>query len=48
MQETNGLLEAERKPKLDASRIRAIIVEPARSIPAEKLDQARKKAQGQA
>ena len=48
MQETNGLLDAARKPKLDEARIRAIIVDPARSIPAEKLEQARKKAQGQA
>ena len=47
MQETNGLLDAARKPKLDPARIWAIVTAPVRSIPAEKLDLARNQAQGQ-
>ena len=37
-QETNGLLTADRKPKLDISAIRAITSRPARSVPSEILD----------
>jgi hypothetical protein len=37
-QETNGLLTAARKPKLDIATIRAITSRPARSVPSEILD----------
>ena len=37
-QETNGLLTADRKPKLDISAIRAITSRPAGSVPSEILD----------
>jgi hypothetical protein len=37
-QETNGLLTAGRKPKFDASRIRAVNIRPSRAVQSEILD----------
>ncbi len=37
-QETNGLLTADREPKLDAAAIRAINTRPAHSVPSEVID----------
>lgn len=46
LQETNGLLDAERKPKLPIAALRALIVRPSASILAEALDLARREAVG--
>jgi hypothetical protein len=37
-QERNGLLTADRAPKLDPERIRAIVGRPARAVPSEEVD----------
>lgn len=37
-QETNGLLTADRKPKVDPARVRAITMRPSRAVPSEILD----------
>lgn len=44
MQETNGLLDSARKPKVALEALREIIQAPSRAIPAEKIDLARKQA----
>lgn len=44
LQETNGLYDENRKPKLPVDRLRDIIMQPSRSIPTEALDIARQKA----
>ena len=44
LQETNGLYDENRKPKLPIDRLRDIIMQPSRSIPTEALDIARQKA----
>lgn len=53
-QETNGLLTADRKPKLDPERIRAINSRPSKAVPSEVLDalikqevERRRRARGQ-
>ena len=38
-QETNGLLTAEREPKLDIETVRAVNTQPARSVPSEIMDE---------
>jgi len=40
-QERNGLLAADRAPKLDPERIRAIVGRPARAVPSEEVDAGR-------
>jgi hypothetical protein len=40
-QERNGLLAADRTPKLDPERIRAIVGRPARAVPSEEIDAGR-------
>jgi beta-galactosidase/beta-glucuronidase len=40
-QERNGLLAADRTPKLDPDRIRAIVGRPARAVPSEEVDAGR-------
>lgn len=40
-QERNGLLAADRTPKLDPERIRAIVGRPARAVPSEEVDAGR-------
>ena len=44
LQETNGLYDENRKPKLPIERLREIIWQPSAAIPTEKLDIARQKA----
>ncbi|HVW93905.1 MAG TPA: glycoside hydrolase family 2 TIM barrel-domain containing protein [Devosia sp.] len=44
LQETNGLFDENRKPKLPVDRLREIIWQPSRSVPSEALDIARQKA----
>ncbi|WP_242504464.1 glycoside hydrolase family 2 protein [Promicromonospora panici] len=43
-QETNGLLTAERVPKIPFEEVRRILRRPARSVPAEAIDAARREA----
>jgi beta-galactosidase/beta-glucuronidase len=43
-QETNGLYDENRKPKLPVSKLRDIIMQPSKSVPIEALDLARQKA----
>ena len=43
-QETNGLLDENRKPKLPIERLRDIIMQPSTAVPSEALDVARQKA----
>jgi beta-galactosidase/beta-glucuronidase len=43
-QETNGLYDENRKPKLDPEKLRDIIWQPSKAIPTEALDIARQKA----
>jgi hypothetical protein len=43
-QETNGLLDENRKPKLPIDKLRDIIMQPSKSVPSEALDVARQKA----
>ena len=40
-QERNGLLAADRTPKLDPERVRAIVERPARAVPSEEVDASR-------
>jgi hypothetical protein len=44
LQERNGLLDENRKPKLPVEKLRDIIWRPSRAIPVEFLDVARNKA----
>ena len=44
LQETNGLLDENRNPKLPIERLRDIIMRPSRSVPSEAVDIARQKA----
>jgi hypothetical protein len=44
MQETNGLLDENRRPKLPVDKLREIIWQPSRAVPTEHLDIARQKA----
>ncbi|HTJ58838.1 MAG TPA: glycoside hydrolase family 2 TIM barrel-domain containing protein [Devosiaceae bacterium] len=44
LQETNGLLDENRKPKLPVEQLREIIWRPSRAVPTEYLDIARQKA----
>lgn len=44
LQETNGLYDENRKPKLPVDRLRDIIMRPSRAVPSESLDIARQKA----
>jgi beta-galactosidase/beta-glucuronidase len=44
MQETNGLLDENRRPKLPVEKLREIIWQPSRAVPTEFLDIARQKA----
>ncbi|MBP0574962.1 hypothetical protein J8J27_30055, partial [Mycobacterium tuberculosis] len=44
LQETNGLLDAERQPKLPIAALRALIVRPSAAIAAEALDLTRREA----
>jgi hypothetical protein len=44
LQETNGLYDENRKPKLSVDRLRDIIMRPSRAVPSESLDIARQKA----
>jgi len=44
LQETNGLLDENRKPKLPVEKLRDIIWQPSRAVPTEYLDIARQKA----
>ena len=44
LQETNGLYDENRKPKLPVERLRDIIMQPSRAVPSESLDIARQKA----
>lgn len=46
-QETNGLYDENRKPKLPVERLRDIIMRPSRAVPTEALDLARQRALGQ-
>ena len=43
-QETNGLYDENRKPKLPVEKLRDIIMQPSRSVPTEALDIARQRA----
>jgi beta-galactosidase/beta-glucuronidase len=43
-QETNGLLTADREPKIDVDDLRRILRRPARAVPAEAIDAARRAA----
>ncbi|WP_229670153.1 glycoside hydrolase family 2 TIM barrel-domain containing protein [Microlunatus endophyticus] len=45
LQENNGLLHADRTPKLPVERIRAVVTTPAKAIPAEEVDSYRRAAQ---
>lgn len=45
LQEANGLVRADRSPKLPVERIRAIVTQPAASIPSEAIDHYRSAAQ---
>ena len=40
-QERNGLLAADRTPKLDPERVRAIVARPARAVPSEEVEAGR-------
>lgn len=44
LQETNGLYDAHRQPKLPVERLRDIIMRPSRAVPSESLDIARQRA----
>ena len=44
LQETNGLYDENRQPKLPVDRLRDIIMRPSRAVPSESLDVARQKA----
>jgi len=44
LQETNGLYDENRQPKLPIDRLRDIIMRPSRAVPSESLDIARQKA----
>jgi beta-galactosidase/beta-glucuronidase len=44
LQETNGLLTADRQPKIDVDALRRILRRPARAVPAEAIDAARRAA----
>ena len=44
MQETNGLLDENRQPKLPVDKLRDIIWQPSRAVPSEYLDIERQKA----
>ena len=46
-QESNGLLTADRRPKLDPAALRRVIAAPARSLPAERVDLERAMAESQ-
>lgn len=43
-QETNGLLTADREPKIDPERVREVLTRPTRAVPAEDVDAARRGA----
>jgi hypothetical protein len=43
-QETNGLLRADRTPKLDLEKVRAINTRPSKAIPGDFVEAAREKA----
>lgn len=45
LQETNGLLDEHRRPKLDIEKVREIVSQPAAAIPSESVDQYRRRAQ---
>jgi len=45
-QETNGLLTADRQPKIAFERVREVLSLPARAIPQEEVDHSRREAQG--
>nr|WP_202892113.1 glycoside hydrolase family 2 TIM barrel-domain containing protein [Kribbella shirazensis] len=44
LQETNGLLDEHRRPKVDAAKIREIVSQPSAAIPSEQVDLYRRRA----
>jgi hypothetical protein len=44
-QERNGLLTAERVPKIAPERVREVLTRPARAVPAEEVDALRRRAE---
>jgi hypothetical protein len=42
-QETNGLLTAQREPKIDPERVRDVLTRPARAVPVEEIDASRRR-----
>ena len=44
-QERNGLLTADRAPKVDPERVREMLTRPARAVPSEEVDALRLRAE---